>query len=210
MNEYVFGEAIANLGKDVVGKHLQKKWEIASRQSKNMFIGEGTNTNPNPEKKKWIITILIAAVLVTAAIIAAILLGGGAETPLVENPQEGPETGVYYYDTADGEYILSLNSGDRFAILGPDLNKSGTYAVNEAGITLDFIRDEDGAGSITMDGEVLNLQYKDTVMRFLRKVTYSVSFNANGGSSVDSVDVINGKTVSKPADPKKDGSVFLG
>ena len=210
MNEYVFGEAIANLGKDVVGKHLQKKWEIVSHQSKNMFIGEGTNTNPNPEKKKWIITILIAAVLVTAAIIAAILLGGGAETPLVENPQEGPETGVYYYDTADGEYILSLNSGDRFAILGPDLNKSGTYAVNEAGITLDFIRDEDGAGSITMDGEVLNLQYKDTVMRFLRKVTYSVSFNANGGSSVDSVDVINGKTVSKPADPKKDGSVFLG
>ena len=166
--------------------------------------------NQKPVQSKWWIAIAIAAVLVVAGIAIAIFAGAGPDAPVVETPVDGPETGVYYYDTAEGEYLLTLNSGDSFTIAGPSLNKSGKYVVTESGIELDFVKDEDGTGSITVDGDVMNLQYMDKTMRFLKKVTYAVTFNANGGSEVASVNVVNGKTVSKPADPSKEGNVFIG
>ncbi|MBE6978311.1 MAG: hypothetical protein E7438_06740, partial [Ruminococcaceae bacterium] len=133
-------------------------------------------------KKNWPrLAIIAAAVLVLAIVVVVSLPGGGGLNGDEPAMADGPETGVYYYDTAEGEYLLSLNSGNSFTIAGPSLNKSGKYAVTENGIELDFIRDEDGIGSIVTEGDVLTLQYKDTTMRFLKKVTYAVTFNANGG-----------------------------
>ena len=42
------------------------------------------------------------------------------------------------------------------------------------------------------------------------KNKYVVSFNSNGGSSIDSVEVEEGQTVSRPTDPTKDGFDFAG
>ncbi|MBE6977411.1 MAG: hypothetical protein E7438_02050, partial [Ruminococcaceae bacterium] len=160
------------------------------------------------KKNGGYIAVVLAAVLVLTAV-AIIALPEQSNGPVSDpQPADGPETGIYYYETKEGEYLLSLNSGNSFTIAGPSLNKSGKYAVTENGIELDFIRDEDGIGSIVTEGDVLTLQYKDTTMRFLKKVTYAVTFNANGGSEVAAVDVVNGKTVAKPADPVKAGSVF--
>ncbi|MBQ1982103.1 MAG: InlB B-repeat-containing protein, partial [Clostridia bacterium] len=165
--------------------------------------------NPNSGRKKWVITIVIAAILIAAAVAVAIFAGPKPENPVVEKPAESP-LGVYYYDTAEGEYLLTLSQGNVFMISGPSLNKSGKCVVTDNGIELDFVKDEDGTGAITIDGDVLNLQYKDKTMRFLEKKTFKVNFNVNGGSEVAAIDVVNGKTVAKPADPKKDGSVFIG
>lgn len=41
-----------------------------------------------------------------------------------------------------------------------------------------------------------------------RPVTYTVTFNSNGGSSVTSQTVIEGDTATEPADPTKEGYVF--
>ena len=162
-------------------------------------------------KKNWKYFAVIGATALIVAIILIVALPGSNQKQPDKGPiVEGPESGVYYYDTQDGEYVLSMSSGDIFTIAGPGLNKTGTYIVSENGILLDFLRDEDGTGSIVMDGEVLKLQYKETTMRFVRKVAYTVSFQANGGSEVASVEVMNGKTVAKPADPQKTDSVFLG
>jgi len=209
MNEYILGEALENLGEDEVEKHLQKKVKIVSRQSKNMFRGEVTDMNQKQEKKKWIIPILIVPVLMAAAILIAVVFGGAPDNPVVETPKESP-VGVYYYDTAEGEYVLTLSDGNIFTIAGPNLNKSGKCVVTDNGIELDFVRDEDGAGSVIIDGDILTLQYKDKTMRFLAKKTFEVSFDVNGGSAVETVKVINGKTVAKPSDPQKTDSVFLG
>ena len=39
---------------------------------------------------------------------------------------------------------------------------------------------------------------------------YTVSFDSNGGTAIESVEVINGRTVEQPADPAKEGYVFAG
>ena len=211
MNQHVLEDAIENLGKDVVENHLKRKVNIVSRKSKNTFLEGGTSMNQKPMQNKWCIAFIIAAIVAVAMIVVAIVVGMTPKGPDVElPPAEGPETGIYYYDTAEGEYLLTLNSGNQFTIAGPSLNKSGKYVVTQTGIDLDFVKDEDGTGALKMEDDVLTLQYKDKTMRFLKKVNYTVTFNANGGSEVAAVEVLNGKTVAKPADPVKEGSVFIG
>ncbi len=164
-----------------------------------------------PSMNKWFYAFLVAAVLFVGAIVAVLIMAlGGDKTPEAELPTEGAETGVYYYDAERGEYELSLNSGDKFTITGPDLNKSGEYAVNGSEITLDFVKDEDGTATVTIADNVLTLLWNNTEMRFLKKVSFTVSFQTSGGSDVASVSVLNGKTVTKPADPTKEGNAFIG
>ena len=161
---------------------------------------------------KWFYAFLAAAVLLVGAIIAIVIISLNSRDVAEQPPAPvvGDETGVYYYDAALGEYTLALSTGNIFTIAGPDLNKSGDYTVNGNTVTLDFVRDEDGTAQATLDGDTLTLVYKDATMNFLKKVPYTVTFNTNGGSAVDAVTVINGKTVVKPNDPAKDGNVFLG
>ena len=176
MNMRLWAEAIGFLDDEVLEPYMEKKMSLSPGGVKNSLLEGGNSMNPKTGQKKWVITILIAAVLIAAAVAVAIFAGAGPDAPVVETPVDGPETGVYYYDTAEGEYLLTLNSGDSFTIAGPSLNKSGKYVVTESGIELDFVKDEDGTGSITVDGDVMNLQYKDKTMRFLKKIGLFVLF----------------------------------
>ena len=155
------------------------------------------------KKNAWFWTFVgtaVALIGVTVALIAVAL--SGATTPTPELP-DGAESGVYYYDVEDGEIILTLNSGNSFAIAGPGLNKSGTYTVDGATITLTFVRQGDGTATATIDGEKITLNYNNKVMTFLKKVNYTLTFNTNGGNVIPAVQVINGKTATKPQDPAK-------
>ena len=90
-------------------------------------------------KKNWkYLAVIAAAALIVAVVLIVALPGSNNEGPVADVPvAEGPETGVYYYDTAEGEYVLMLNSGNSFTIAGPSLNKTGKYVVTENGIELD-------------------------------------------------------------------------
>ena len=156
---------------------------------------------------KWFYAFVATAVVLVGAIVTILVLtlGGAAEPPV-----EGAETGVYYYDAALGEYLLSLNGGENFTLAGPDVNKTGKYTVSENTLTLDFVRDEDGTATATLNGTSISLVYRDATLNFIKKIPYTVTFNSNGGSDVPSLSVINGKTALKPNDPSKEGGVFLG
>ena len=41
-------------------------------------------------------------------------------------------------------------------------------------------------------------------------VTYTVTFDSNGGTEIDPVKVPSGSTIEKPNDPLKEGYVFSG
>ena len=163
------------------------------------------------KKNKWLYAFAATAVVLIAAIVVAIVLGvklGKAN----DKPDyvEGAEIGVYYYDVSDGEIALTLSGGNSFTLAGPKVNKTGTYTANGTNLVLDFVRDEDGTANATIAGDTVVLNYNNATMTFLKKVNYTVSFNANGGSNVASSSVVNGKTAAKPADPAKPGYVFLG
>ena len=94
-------------------------------------------------RNKWFYAFIVAAVLLVAAAVVIVAISAKPETPQgeVNTPEEGAETGVYYYGVEQGDIILSLNSGNKFTIAGTNLNKSGTYTVDGETLVLDFIRD---------------------------------------------------------------------
>ncbi len=159
---------------------------------------------------KWFYAFAATAVLLIAAVIVAIVIGVNQDSGTTPVLSEGAETGVYYYDVAEGEVVISLHGGNKFTIAGPGYNKSGEYTINGSDITFDFFRDSDGTATAKLNGSTLALTQGDKTTEYLKKIPYSVSFNTNGGSDVAAVTVINGKTFGAPADPTKSGNVFLG
>ena len=149
--------------------------------------------------KRWILSLLLAIAAVGCTVAAAC---GPDEIP------EGPETGVYYTGVEADEYTLSLFDGNKVSLWYKSDNKTGTYVVSGETLTLKF--SETDVVSATMDDDVITLTYDGSDLRFLKKVPYTVTFDSRGGSAVASITVVNGKTLSKPQDPVKNDSAFIG
>ena len=161
----------------------------------------------------------LGIVLATLALIAALLLSlaGCGEDPAPgpdDNPTPAPttasgaEAGVYYFDAGEGEeYLLTLGGNCHFTLAVKTSAEDGSYTLADGTLTLT-------AGSITrtakLEGNVITLTYNDTQLRFLKKAYYTVTYNTDGGSVMTPATVLNGKTLKTPADPAKDGYVFLG
>ena len=111
-------------------------------------------------KNKWLATFIAATVLLVASVIViiAVVSANNNTSDLPPVYTEGPETGVYYYETPAGDYKLSLHGGNKFTINGPGYNKSGEYTVcNETEVSFDFFRDEDGTATGVIDGGKLTV-----------------------------------------------------
>lgn len=159
--------------------------------------------------KKWLIALLAALMSVTTLIaIAACKQEDDQDQPI----QEGPETGVYYYDVSLTEevYKIALNNGNQFTFLVMGENKTGTYTLTGETLVLDFSKDEDGELTATLADNVLSLTYDNSSMRFLKEINYTVTFDSQGGGTVNSITVLNGKSIARPADPTLDNHIFVG
>ena len=159
---------------------------------------------------KWCLATIIISIALVAAIIVAIVLGVSGNKPDAPVTEEGPETGTYYYDAESGEYTIVLFNGNQFT-LNDGVVKAGVYTVSGDTISFDFTKDSNGSAEAKLEGDVLTLTYNEQEIRFLKKVNYTVTFNANGGEGVAaSASVVNGKLVANPGDPAKAGYVFIG
>lgn len=154
--------------------------------------------------KKWFLAFLV--VMFTVITSLAIVACGDKNKP----ETDGSELGIYYYAADGDEYQLALTDGGRFTFLFSGEYKSGTYTLNGEDLVLVFTEPEEEQISATLNDEGIKFTYADAEMRFLRKISYTVTFNSNGGSSVESLSVINGKTIEKPEDPTKEGYKFIG
>ena len=156
--------------------------------------------------------VFIAGFAVALIVVAVVLTGcGGPAVPPGPGPgtSYGPETGTYYYDADDGDtYYLTLSGGDNISLQIRGEQISGTYVLTDG--TFDLTLDAGAAIRANYADGAVNLTYDGDSMRFLRTTSYTVTFESNGGSAVDSVRVMNGRTVQKPADPTRAGYAFLG
>ena len=140
-----------------------------------------------------------------------------SNNPRPSDKQEGPESGVYYYDSDEGEYLVSLNKGDQAVFTTTKLSVVGTYSVEGSTVTFNVPKSEqngeDKAATFyaKLADNALTVTYEETECRFLKKVMYSVAFETGvGGGTLPDVSVMNGKTIAKPADPVREGYIFLG
>ena len=168
--------------------------------------------NKMKENKKLTIILSIVAVLLVAAIVVTLILVlNNKNTSDDTSKTEWPEAGVYYYDSGKDEYTLTLNVGDTFALIIKGKSNSGTYTLGSDGkMTLDFAEEGKADASAIYETDVITLTIDNSTMRFYKKVNYTVSYETNGGSSVATATVINGKTAEKPNDPTRDGYIFVG
>ena len=162
------------------------------------------------DKTKKILMIALSALVVALAVaLVIVLIQPSAQGPNVDNSAH-PEHGTYYFDAGSQEYTLTLNPGNRFTLYVKGGTESGAYTLTDKELTLDFTAE--GVENIvaSMENEVVTLTFNGATMRFLKKVTYTVNYEVNGGQAMEAVTVLNGKTVTKPADPTRDGFVFIG
>ncbi|MDE5592474.1 MAG: InlB B-repeat-containing protein, partial [Clostridiales bacterium] len=133
-------------------------------------------------------------------------------TPPPPQPTTQGEWGVYYYDYNGSEYLLSLAEGNRVTVIMGNLVATGTYALNDKNISFEYGTDEIGdmSAQINADNSTITLTYNNVPMSFLRRVIYDVTFDSAEGSALDAVQVLNGKSLSKPSDPVRAGYTFLG
>ena len=165
-------------------------------------------TKSNLFENKWFIAFLVASVLAVAAIIVAIVLGvngNGNKPPQGAFVDEGD---AYYYDTVEGEIVLTLYESGNFTYETVNATKTGTYTKNGDTVNLDFFKDDDGTATATFTSGKLLMVYNDATLPFIPMVEHVVTF---AGTDLGSVLVINGKTLKKPdVDPVQEGFVFFG
>lgn len=171
------------------------------------------------KKNKLLLLLLLAVFTVSGAAAASCgkagktseSSGGGDSSSYSPEKSEGEETGVYYCDPGDGgEYQIVLYGGDSFTATIDNANQYGTYRINGGNLAFSVSGNSQNSLSATYSNDVLIVVYNDRTMVFLRKETYVVTYAANGGSAVDSVSVVNGKTLSRPENPVRSGYTFVG
>lgn len=163
----------------------------------------------------WVCQNKLKSALIAAAILlliaAIVVVSIVAKNNKEENIDSVPNVAVYYYDVAGGEVLLSLKEGERFTLVEPDgINKSGGYSISGDQLTLDFVRDSDGTATATIGENKLVLILNGVTLTFREKVEFGVTFNSNGGSAVESLKVLNGKTINAPEAPTKENCTFAG
>ncbi len=161
----------------------------------------------NTSKSKRIGILLFAILIVCSCLFTACKKPGDSTTA---GKLAGPEAGVYYYAADPDEYTMTLSENCQFTFSYKNITKVGSYTLEGEVITFDFEKDEDGTVTGKLVKEIITLEYDGVAMRMLKKVNYNVTFNSNGGSKVAEQSVLNGKTAERPADPVRDGYLFVG
>ena len=137
-------------------------------------------------KKK--ILIIAACIVVVAAIVTAILLFAGKNNKITIS-----------FDTDGAKPISSIEIKKGESITLPSVSKKG--------YTLDgwYLKDQRVTNSTTYDEDVtLKAKWISNDTK-----TYTVTFDSDGGSKIDSIKVECGKELSLPTNPTKDGYTFV-
>ncbi len=176
------------------------------KQAERLISKKEQTMNKTSQKRRF--GILFAAVGMICCFLAAALLAACNNQPAA---QSGDEVGVYYYDDTDRntQSLITLGQGCSFTLVLDDEAISGTYSLD--GDTLTLTQTDSKTLTATLRNDVITLTYENVQMRFLKKLYFTVTFDTTGGSEMEAVSVLNGKTVSKPvSDPTREGYVFLG
>ena len=108
-------------------------------------------------------------------------------------------------EAASGANTLSLTSDEAVTLVINGETLTGTYKFKDDTFIMTF-----GEKTVTakLTDAGVTVTYEGTDYAFIPKVNYTVTFKV--GEETTTKTVVNGKTLSKPADPEVDGFMFMG
>ena len=160
------------------------------------------------KSRKGFISFLLALTMSLGTTIALTSCGGKKKDDNSSNQtQQFDDLGEYYCIVGESEWSLNV-TGDQFTLTVNGQAKQGEYTFD--GETLSVTFTDGTIATATVEGNVMTLAYDGATYELYKKVNYTVTFETNEGSAVEAASVVNGKSVAKPADPTKDGFVFIG
>ncbi len=155
-------------------------------------------------KKKW--SKILLSLLCAVCALFGLVFGAACTDDPIEDKEEH---GAYYCDDNGVEHLLVLSKGDLVALNIGDSEKEGSYILGESGAITLTLGEDTYIATLQSDGTIV-LIYNDSVYTFLRKIDYTVTFDAQNGEQPATATVTNGKLAQKPADPTREGYKFLG
>ena len=172
---------------------------------KNTSTKQDNPTKFKLAKNKWFYVYTVAAALALAGILIAliIVLAPNRDPEFIP----GDEVGIYYYDTAEGEWLITLKDSAAFLLDNTYTQRTGEYRVDGDKLKLDFINDEDGIAEGTITSNKILLDYNGATLRFYKQVDYTVTYD---GFDDLTEKVTNGKTATEPTVTNKENYNFAG
>ena len=155
--------------------------------------------------KKTFKSIFLSSLVVLSLSLILLLAGCKKKTTLFVDQGE---VGEYFSSALSQTASLSLDENSFTLTVGSE-TLTGVYSFDGSNLVLTFEGDTSNV-SVNFGVNQVSFTYKGETYTLYRKVNYTVSFNTNGGSTVQSQQVQNGQKATKPADPTKAGYKFIG
>lgn len=169
-------------------------------------------------KKRLLLSLCCALMVSTipAGLASCNILGGGKDSSSSDSASasdvvETFEGGEYYAggtnEAASGANALSIGADGSITLKVDGNELTGTYTYKNNSFSITF--SDSTTATAIVSGDAIVLAYNGATYNFLEKVEYTVSFSVDGAIS-STKNVVNGRPMSKPADPAKEGYIFVG
>ena len=155
----------------------------------------------------------LSVIILSAIMLVSVLAFASCKEKTDSDYKAGDEVGSYYCVVDGEESTLTIGEDGSTSLVLADENLSGTCVKDEDDaykLTLNFGDSIDYVAQATYSNNVLSVLFRSNTYIFLKDITFTVTFDSKGGSSVPARQVRHGETVEKPADPQLPGKVFLG
>lgn len=151
-------------------------------------------------RKRFLLCVVAFLALITMLVFSGCKSSCKKTPPFVDQG----EVGSYYYYAEEGTYSLALDE-NKFTLSKNSENLEGTYTFDGTNMAFTFA---DSGNSVNVNYKVnmMSFSYKGVSYTFYRNVDYTVTFS---GVSANAVTVTNGKKCQRPADPEKEGYLFV-
>ncbi len=157
--------------------------------------------------------VMLIALMVIGVCGVAIACEGEKPDNSIDGPTTGgSEIGVYYCAVSgEDDYLLTLSDNFKTILIMGDDTVIGTYSLSEDKTLTLKLGNNFGNAVGALSANSISITIDNRKLLFYRQIDFTVKFESNGGSAVESQEVLNGKTISKPsADPTRDGFAFVG
>ena len=146
----------------------------------------------------------LSVIILSAIMLVSVLAFASCKEKTDSDYKAGDEVGSYYCVVDGEESTLTIGEDGSTSLVLADENLSGTCVKDEDDaykLTLNFGDSIDYVAQATYSNNVLSVLFRSNTYIFLKDITFTVTFDSKGGSSVPAQQVRHGKTVEKPADP---------